>query len=139
VRINREKITKELCETEDLIFFPETQEESMFIQRKLMDMGYKWVSGHSAPVAETRILSSGLVLLRGKIYRRGDEDNSNYLKCDLYQFDRNLSPDQALIMEQFNKFSARLEEIVQAVAEMQKELRPAKLDKTPLKGPGQDS
>jgi hypothetical protein len=42
-------------------------------------------------------------------------------------------------MEQFNKFSARLEEIVQAVAEMQKELRPAKLDKTPLKGPGQDS
>jgi hypothetical protein len=124
VKTNNEKITRELCEREDLIFFPKTHSESRCIQEQLIKMGYGWSNGLAQLSNTGDIISNGLVLLEGKIYTKGGGDPRDYLVCTFEQFAENyVSP-----AEMFNSLSKRLDVL-------EEYLKPKSLDKPVFKKP----
>ena len=140
MRINTEKITPESCKGKTLLFYPQTEEEAAFIQRRIFALGFKW-SANRVEVQETAgCVQKGMVLEDTTLYFNPTSENREKgFLCTSAQFDENyLPPEQVFIREQFNKLAARIEEIAKDVAEIKKELQPARLDKPLLKNPGQE-
>ena len=138
---NDQKITREFCKGKTLIFYPQTQEEAAFIQRRIFALGFKWPSGSTEVGKLADCVSHGILLNAGSVlYHSPASTNLDVgLLCTSAQFDENhLPPEQVFIREQFNKLAARIEEIAKDVAEIKKELQPARLDKPLLKNPGQE-
>jgi hypothetical protein len=140
MQTNREILTREFCRDRRLIFFPKTEQEAEFIQRRLFGMGFKWPNGATEARCLDDCVAGGMILTSdGAIYHRPSRSD-NGLLCTSAQFDENyLPPDMALLMEQFNQLSAQMKELAKSVAEIQKELQPQKLDKPIPKNPGQNS
>ena len=138
---NDQKITREFCKGRTLIFYPRTEEEAGFIQRRLFELGCGWCNDRAVVQNVKDCVSHGIFLDAGKIYYDGGNTAAgrNALLCTSAQFDENyLPPEQVFIWEQFNQLAARIEEINKKVDAIYKELQPAKLDKQVLKKPGQD-
>lgn len=144
MKINDQKITREFCERKLLVFFPRTLEEAQFIQRKIFEMGFQWGKGTydfengstTVQVSDHRLLE-GLVLdEKGNLFAHPIKKHlQSGLLCDTAQFDEAYLTSQQKMMEQFNKLSARIEEIAKSVARIEKELQPKNLDKPAFKKP----
>lgn len=138
MRINDQKITPELAAQADLVFFPKSLEEAVFIQRKLFDMGFTWGSGTyefengstDLISADTRLLE-GLQLDRekGGLFAHPDKDALNDgLLCTVEQLAKDfVSPHQQLL-NAFNDVSRRL-------AALEEQINPRVLEKKNLGGP----
>jgi len=136
---NTEKITRNFCQGKTLIFYPVTEEEAEFIQRKLFAMGFSWESdalingiGHGGSCVKY-----GMKLEEGKLatYPQPKDKKAGFL-CTSDQFDEKFKTDQELLMEQFNKLSAgqkeiskKLDELIKRVDAVYEEIKPKRLDK----------
>jgi hypothetical protein len=131
VKINDQKITKELCAGKILIFCPKTEDEAIFINRQMGELG---LLKQTNPLKEpARCVTVGFVLKDSELHYFDAGLHHTGFVCTKDQFDKNyISPETAFIMEQFNKLSAKVDAIYE-------ELKPAKLDKNNLKKPGQDA
>ena len=139
MRINTEKITPEFCKGKTLLFYPQTEEEAAFIQRRIFALGFKW-SANRVEVQETAgCVQKGMVLEDTTLYFNPTSENREKgFLCTSAQFDEVFVSFEQKVLEQFNKLSARIEEITQRVDAIYKELQPAKLDKQVLKKPVPD-
>jgi hypothetical protein len=138
VKINHEKITKEFCQGKRLLFFPQTSEETVFIQRKLFELGYEWDDNNewTDPSLKTKVysvggcISTGMVARDGKIYTDPNEESykTGFL-CTSTQFDESFVSFEQAILAQFNKLSAKVDA-------MYGQIMPKTLDKPVTKKPG---
>ena len=123
---NTAVITKEFCKGKTLIFFPQTEEEAAFIQRKIFAMGYRWVEDPGTSVRHiSESVNTGMVLdEKGFLwFNPSAKSLATGLLCTSDQFDEKyLSPDRTFMLEQFNKLSAKIDAVYE-------ELRPPTLDK----------
>lgn len=133
-----EKITKEFCKDNILIFYPKTEPESAFIQQSLFDMGYHWSKGQKEVLYLKESIKTALVIRNGHMFH-GEPDSNDRTKgivCTGDQFElsfdknnpANLS-DRELMMALFNKVSALAEE----VAVIKSEIMPKHLQKDGFK------
>jgi hypothetical protein len=75
---NMAKITKELCENETLVFYPETAEEAAFIQNKLFEMGFKCGKSGDTRIQNLELcVEKGMVLKNGGLYANPTEESRN--------------------------------------------------------------
>jgi hypothetical protein len=139
MQTNQERLTKEFCRGKRLVFYPKTEAEAEWIQRTLFDMGFSWASGSMEISSLDDCAKRGMLLTsEGVIYHSPSPSSTETgLLCTGAQFNENyLSPEMTFFMTQFNQISAQLKELTRAVAEIQKELQPQKLDKPVTKKPG---
>ncbi len=143
MRANNEKITHTLCQAHELVFYPKSIDEAVFIQRQFLGMGYRWSrDDNHNPLGfsifkEQKCVDNGMLLKDGKMFLLTYQSpGSNSLICTSDQFAADYaSPDRAFMLEQFNKLAARIEEIGAKVDTIYKEIHPVKLDKPGLKNP----
>ena len=143
---NTQTITAELCQSGRLVFYPKTEAEAIFIQKKLFERGCGW-GNHGASVSYiTECVNNGILVEKGRVYHTPDANSRNRL-CDLSQFGEEfdpgkyLPPDQSFMLDQFNKLAARLaarvEEIGQKVDHLHENMFPQVEDtKRGLRRPG---
>jgi hypothetical protein len=144
-QVNTEQITAEFCVGKALIFFPQSEEESEFIQRKIFALGYSWpnrkenvdlgVHGSFALVLTDYKRSRPTLLA---IYRYEARHEKNVLLCTSDQFGEKYMSEydfRASMTEKFNQMAERIEALTQTVAALQRELQPKVLDKAPLEKP----
>jgi len=139
MQTNQERLTKEFCRGKRLVFYPKTEAEAEWIQRHLFGMGFKWANGSREVSRLDDCANHGMLLTsQGNLYHGpSSPDTETGLLCTGAQFNENyLSPEMTFFMTQFNQISAQLKELTRAVAEIQKELQPQKLDKPVTKKPG---
>jgi hypothetical protein len=134
--VNREPVTPELASRVNLIFFPKTQEESALLQKALFNQGFIWSTGSKAVASDPNILSEGLVLLEGKMFWRGKNDDRVYRIATLAQALTGYSPSP---QEQFTALGARLDALEKMVAEIHDAVAPKEIDKPALKRPGKQA
>lgn len=129
---NTQKITKEFCQGKVLLFYPRTAEESVFIQRKVFEMGYKWADNTVEITLVEKSLLTGMALDRaGRLWvSPNTEHRTTGWLCTSNQFNEDyLSPDQTFILEQFNKLAARLDRLETKIDAIYDELRPQMIQK----------
>lgn len=133
---NKERLTKEFCQSRRLVFFPKTEQEAALIQRKLFSMGFAWANGAVDARCLDDCVKSGMILTSEGVIYHSPSSGDNGLVCTSAQFDENyLSPDMALLMGEIKKLSAQITALTEEVAEIKKELQPQKLDKPVVKKP----
>ncbi|MCE9507490.1 MAG: hypothetical protein K8R48_04130 [Alphaproteobacteria bacterium] len=130
MQYNKERLTREFCRDKRLLFLPKTEAQAEWIQRHLFDMGFRWPNGKAEVSRLDDCARYGMLLTsEGTLYHSISSGDPGLL-CTAEQFNENyMSPDMVLLMDRFNQLSAQMKEIAQAVAEIQKELQPQKLDK----------
>jgi hypothetical protein len=88
---NTEKITREFCKNKNLIFYPKTEEEAAFIQRKIFDMGYDWINPHEerGVIRTKKCVEMGMTLWNGDLYYnvRESDKRGGGLLCTSGQFE----------------------------------------------------
>ena len=139
---NSPKITREFCAGRKLCFHPQTEDEARFIQERLFELGFKWREGQTRPLYLDSLAAGTLYLENGVMFRSSAREVRGTL-CDIKQLDEKyLSPDQAFMLEQFNKMAAQIETLTQRVAELEAALRPhgdVEKTKRPLTPPNRGS
>jgi len=144
MRKNKEKITKELCFENNLIFLPETREEARLIQEKLLGMGYKWIDDDTKVACIDQCCQYGLILDECQMSYRTPNSNKDYLLCTLSQFDRADKPlltqeEQVSLRQEFKELAARQEEIFRKIDAIYEEIMPKVLDKPMIGRPKRQS
>jgi hypothetical protein len=134
--INQEPITRALVETNDLVFYPKTENEAIFIQQRLFELGARWGS-HGAVVDEVaNCIAKGMICKRGELLYN-PVLSEPYLHCTSEQFSQDfVPPERAFLIEQFRIIAERLERIEQRLDGIESELTPSHLDKRGLNAPG---
>jgi hypothetical protein len=135
MKANKEKITREFCRGKTLLFFPTSTEEAAFIQRKLFDMGFKWCKEFGTRISfEKDCVSSGMTLdEKGSLWTDSlPKHKEKGLVCTSSQFDKSYISPEDLMLEQFNKLSARIDAISQKVDAIYDEVMPHTLNKPRL-------
>ena len=136
---NTSLLTREFCAGKALVFFPQTGEEAVFIQRKLFEMGYKWSGGGEIVKLVDECVGGGMVLALwgGGARLMHGARNERGLLCTVDQFDepfdrndpRNAPSEREMMMILFNKLSTRLAALEETQREILQELRhPAPID-----------
>ena len=143
---NDQKITREFCKGRTLIFYPRTEEEAGFIQRRLFELGCVWCNDRAVVQNVKDCVSHGIFLDAGKIYYDGGNTAAgrNALLCTSAQFDQGAAPEltpeeQKSLREEFNALAALVKDMAKKVDALYDEVMPKKLDKPTLKGPDQAS
>lgn len=132
---NTEKITREFCQGNRLLFFPRKDDDAICIQQKFFAMGYKWGDGDGSVGNVALCVEKGMVLSEGKFYTSPNSESlQRGFLCTVDQFDDTYKTDRELLLELFNRLAA----IEKQQAEILAELRPQQLDKPILgkKEPG---
>lgn len=125
-----ERLTPEFCRSNDIIFHPKNSGDAQSIQKALFGMGIFWADGSKTIKHTDECVKCGLVIQKGKIYYKGENDNTRYIAAAMEQLDEDyLSPDRKFMMEQFNKISARLDEMDRKFDELRREILPYELEK----------
>lgn len=140
MRVNTQKITNDLCDSESLLFRPDTKEDARFIQRKLFTMGYRWINGDSKVHCVDECCKVGLILQDGAIYHGPPIKKEDYLLCSRSQLDYLdqpfLTPEERVsLIQEFKKMAARVEDMAAKVDALYAEVMPRRLDKSEFKKP----
>lgn len=131
MQANNEKITPELLRRSQLVFYPRTAEETIFIQQRLLDMGAVWADGVAKVSHVADSVNTGLIVQQGKILYNPGKDPA-YRLATIEQFDGEyLTPEQKFLKEQFDKVHARLDEMDRKIGELQAALLPRDIGKLP--------
>jgi hypothetical protein len=134
--LNTEKITALFCQGKTLVFYPKTEEDSIFIQNQLFAMGYQWNDSSRCITAVRESIDCGIYLKNNVIRYNTANASEGGLLCNSSQFAKNYtSPDRAFMLEMFNKMAAQITALSEEVASLRKDLQPAKLDKPVFKKP----
>jgi hypothetical protein len=136
-----EKITKEFCKNNILIFHPKTEPESAFIQKRLFDLGCRWEEGGGVRHLKETV-TDAMVIRKGQILygMPTPKDKAKGIVCTNDQFDvvfdksnpDNLS-DRELMTVLFNQISARLDVLTEQVEKLNEEIAPRHLQKDGFK------
>ncbi len=128
---NTAKITKELCQNNVLLFYPQTTDEAEFIQRKIFDLGFAWSYGSKVDNLD-ECVSGGMVLDHGTLYYSPDNvSKEKGLLCTSSQLDENyiapptLEQQVKALAEEVTVLHATIDAIYEAIA-------PKTLDKPPV-------
>jgi len=137
---NVDKITPELCKKKDLVFYPKTVAEVVFIQRQLFAMGFQWFNAHAPHKIQwiDECLSEGMHLNGGKLSWDVYETKKSLL-CQATQFEEvfdesdpknlHVPADQSFLLQLFNTLSARIDGLAEEVDIMREALQPRGLEK----------
>lgn len=120
-------LTREFIKANTIAFFPASEGEAKYIQKRLFALGASWVNSGTSLHSGAACVSGGIVCIKGTIYNFGDNDTRQAIICDV----RALSPfvDAATLT-----LEARVKELEQQVAELTQSLKPTTLLK-PLAKP----
>ena len=133
----KEKITRESVAGQRLIFFPKSEDECAHLQQGLFNLGLHWANGQDVVQNTAAAVKNGLVLLDGVIFYRSDVDTGAYTSCSIAQVDADyLPPEQRLMVDLFNKLSAKVDALSEKVDRLYAEVHPEIADTKPgLKKP----
>ena len=115
MRQNNAYITRELCHSSRVVFYPKDVDEAIYIQKKLFEMGCRWARDgiEVANVAES--VGKGLLCEKGTLYYNPDKEKP-FVIATADQFDPDyLPPEQAYVRDRFNELSARIDDLAEKV------------------------
>jgi len=122
---NTDIITRDVADSNSIVFFPKTPEEAAFIQQSLLGMGVVWKDGDASVTEIASSLKSGLGVVGGKMVLQPKISQGEWLLADSAQFTiPYVAPDQQRIIDMFNKLGARLDQLDKKVDKIHDELFP---------------
>jgi hypothetical protein len=131
------KITRESAYGEKIIFFPKSDGEAEYLQKRLLEEGFLWQDGDRSICELEATRQRGLVIIKNLMAIPGPDDTGRYEVCPVSQVDAGrvtAEPDR--ILEMFTKIAERLDSLDRRVAAIEAELAPpATLDKGKLTKP----
>jgi hypothetical protein len=128
-----EKVTREMAAQNTLLFLPENDQQSTYVQKRLFEMGFIWANDVKTVQHLKESTANGIVLKGQRIYYLSEEDTAKgYKLCALAQLDANYiaPPDVAAppppdrLVEMFTEVSARLLAIEDRLAKIEQHLGP---------------
>lgn len=130
-QINKTMLTAEFCRQNWVVFRPKTTDEALFIQQRLADFGIRWVDGGAVGARVLDCVAGGMTVQGGNLYHSPGDDARNIL-CTLDQFDKGyVPPEQQLMVELFNKLTAKVDALSEKVDRLYAELHPDIADTKP--------
>lgn len=138
-----EKVTREMASQNDLLFLPENEKQAVYVQKRLLEMGFIWANKVRGIQCVDECVANGIVLKGQRIYFLSTEDKAEgYKFCRLEQLDPGyVAPRKApaplpqdTVIEMFRQVSDRLTAIEKRLTDIESQLAPKKQDK-PLRRP----
>ncbi len=130
--MNDGPVNLETAMGQKLIFRPRSEDECQALQERLLDLGFAWADGFRTPRYIAECITYGLVLIEGNIYQRGDGDNTPYTYCRTEQaMPDYIPPDQRLMVDLFNRLSAKVDALSEKVDGLYAEIHPDVCDTKP--------
>lgn len=128
-----EKVTREMAAQNTLLFLPENDQKSAYVQKRLFDMGFIWANDVKTVQNLKECTANGIVLKGQRIYYLGDEDTAKgYKLCSLAQLAADyaappaaaVAPPPDRLIEMFAEVTARLSAIENRLAKIEQHLGP---------------
>jgi hypothetical protein len=128
------KITREYALGHRLVFFPKSTEEAQAIQEAIFKMGFYWADGDKEVKKLPECVDKGILLDHGKLYYHPTKSSANIV-CQTEMLDENyLPPAEKRMQEMFNTLMARIDDLSEQIARIEKQVGPDELQK-PRKPP----
>lgn len=118
------RLSEKFLKENNVIFFPHTRAEAVFIQRCLFEHGIGWKNTGKALHNSTECIANGMLVMKGVLYTLPAEGPNHFkgVICDV-----------TALSAHFNGATAALEhrivQLEQQVAELNEALKPAKIAK----------
>lgn len=116
------KLTKEFLKANQVVFFPASNGEAIYVQQRLVKMGIRWKSGADVEVDCKNILKFGLIVQRGTMYIGNQDVFNEYIVCDVRALSSHFDTQTA-------ELTQRIAALETQVAELTATLKPKVLGK----------
>ena len=121
----KDAITKESATGRKLIFFPQSKEECRQLQERLFELGFIWADGCRGIQNVSACVQNGLVLMNDRIFFRSPGDTQAFTPCSIEQvLPSYMPPDQRMMLDLFNRLSAKVDALAEKVDRIHNELVP---------------
>ena len=133
---NKDKISPEVSEGKFLFFYPADVDEAKHLIGKLRDAGFKMREKSSTIMSPENMVAQGVGVINGEYFCNPNESwkgapLGNW-RCKMDQIDSDyLPPDQRMMMDLFNKMTARIEALAEKIDRIEKQVCPQEIDKKP--------
>lgn len=123
------KITPEYALGHKLVFFPKSTDEAQAIQEAIFKMGFSWADDDKGVKKLQECVDKGILLDHGKLYYHPSKSSANIV-CQTEMLDENyLPPAEKRMQEMFNTLMARMDQLSEQIARIEKQIGPDALQK----------